>query len=246
LAGNDFCAVVKFVVAVFVGQGVAAQLLTQPVAERLYYREDDTARRSLDGVAFDEVELTIGIGLLIVVQTVEVHHLQDGGLLEKFFWNFCDNYIEIVKHRLYRPEEFGDTPRYSGQKTVYIILYKLLQDFSIYFPYITEEIYQELYHDNKSIHITEIKPLNYSFDNEIKNGDLIIDIISQARGEKSINNISLKTPIKNLDLSLDNELKDAINKSIKDFKATLFINNLIINDCDKDYMINKIELDLSE
>ncbi len=167
-------------------------------------------------------------------------------LLEKLFWNFCDNYIEIVKHRLYRPEEFGYIPRYSGQKTVYTILYKLLQDFSIYFPYITEEIYQELYHDNKSIHITEIKPLNYSFDNEIINGDLIIDIISQARGEKSNNNLSLKTPIKNLDLSLNNELKEAINKSIKDFKATLFINNLIINACDKDYTINKIELDLDE
>lgn len=53
--------------------------------------------------------------------------------LEKFFWNFCDNYIEIVKHRLYRPEEFGEVPRYSGQKTVYTILYKILQDFSIFF-----------------------------------------------------------------------------------------------------------------
>ena len=166
--------------------------------------------------------------------------------LEKFFWNFCDNYIEIVKHRLYRPEEFGEIPRYSGQKTVYTILYKLLQDFSIYFPYIAEEIYQELYHDNKSIHVTEIKQLDYSFDNEIRNGDLIIDIISQARGEKSNNNLSLKTPIKNLDLSLNSELKEAINKSIKDFKATLFIKNLNINDIDKDYTIDKIDLDLSE
>ena len=42
--------------------------------------------------------------------------------LEKFFWNFCDNYIEITKHRLYRPEEFGIKERYSGQKTIYIIL----------------------------------------------------------------------------------------------------------------------------
>ena len=163
--------------------------------------------------------------------------------LEKFFWNFCDNYIEIVKHRLYRPEEFGETPRYSGQKTIYIILYKLLQDFSIYFPYITEEIYQELYHDNKSIHLTEIKELNYNFDKEIKNGDLIIDIISQARGEKSNNNLSLKTPIKNLELELNKELKESINKSIKDFKATLFIDNLIIKDCDKDYKMCKIELE---
>ena len=47
-----------------------------------------------------------------------------------------------------------------------------------------------------------------------------------------------------LDLSLNSELKEAINKSIKDFKATLFINNLIINDCENNYIINKIELDL--
>ena len=66
-------------------------------------------------------------------------------ILEKFFWNFCDNYIEIVKHRLYRPEEFGEKARYSGQKTIYILLYKLLQDFSIFFPFITEEIYQDIF-----------------------------------------------------------------------------------------------------
>ena len=166
--------------------------------------------------------------------------------LEKFFWNFCDNYIEIVKHRLYRPEEFGDIPRYSGQKTIYIILYKLLQDFSIYFPFITEEIYQELYHDEKSIHLTLIKPLKYNFSKEIKNGDLLIDIISRARGEKSNANISLKTPIKNLKLSVNQELKDAINSSLKDFKATLFIENLIINDKEKDYTIDKIELNLND
>lgn len=166
--------------------------------------------------------------------------------LEKFFWNFCDNYVEIVKHRLYRPEEFGEVPRYSGQKTVYTILYKLLQDFSIFFPFITEEIYQELYHNNKSIHLTEIIPLDYKYDLEVKNGDLMVEIISQARGEKSNNNLSLKTPIKNLNLSLNKELKDAVNASIKDFKATLFIDNLSINDINNGYTIDNIELDLEE
>ena len=164
--------------------------------------------------------------------------------LEKFFWNFCDNYIEIVKHRLYRPEEFGDTPRYSGQKTVYIILYKLLQDFSIFFPFITEEIYQELYHDNKSIHLTEIKQLNYDFKDEVFNGNKIIEIISQVRGEKSTKNLSLKTPITNLEISLNNNLKQAIILAKKDFQATLFIKKLVLNDSNDNFKINNIELEI--
>lgn len=165
---------------------------------------------------------------------------------EKFFWNFCDNYIEIVKHRLYRPEEFGMMSRYSGQKTIYTLLYKLLQDFSIYFPFITEEIYQELYHDNKSIHLTEIKQLEFDFIEEIKNGDSIIEIISQARGEKTNNNVSLKTPIKKLTINLNDNLKKAIEASIKDFNATLFIQDLELIESDKRFEITNIELDLEE
>ena len=166
--------------------------------------------------------------------------------LEKFFWNFCDNYIEIVKHRLYRPEEFGEMPRYSGQKTVYTILYKLLQNFSIFFPFITEEIYQGIFAKEKSIHTTEIKPLSATFDKEIVNGDLMVEIISIARGEKTNNAVSLKTHIKNLVLSVNKDLKDAINKSIKDFKATLFIENLQLNESSDGYSVDTIELNLDE
>ena len=162
--------------------------------------------------------------------------------LEKFFWNFCDNYIEIVKHRLYRPEEFGDIARYSGQKTIYIILYKLLQDFSIYFPFITEEIYQELYHDCPSIHKTTIKELDYDFDTEASQVDKLIEIISIVRGEKTNNNVSLKTPVTNITISIDKELNEALEKAIKDFKATLTIENLTINTIDKNYKIDNIEL----
>lgn len=166
--------------------------------------------------------------------------------LEKFFWNFCDNYIEIVKHRLYRPEEFGMEARRSGQKTVYLLLYKLLQDFSIFFPFITEEIYQELYHKEKSIHVTKIEFLNYDFAKEVKTGNDIINIISEARGEKTKHNVSLKTPIRILKLNLSKELKEAICTSIKDFKATLFIENLELNEIESGWTIDKIELSLEE
>ena len=165
-------------------------------------------------------------------------------IFEKFFWNFCDNYIEIVKHRLYRPEEFGEKARYSGQKTIYILLYKLLQDFSIFFPFITEEIYQDIYHDMKSIHITEIKSLNYSFDEEIVNGNLMCEIISMVRGKKSSSNLSLKTIVKKLEIDCSPNLKKAIEEANKDFKATLFINELVINSIKDGYKINEIDLEL--
>src|SRR5699024_8965071 len=99
-----------------------------------------------------------------------------------------------------------------GQKTVYILLYKLLQDFSIFFPFITEEIFQEIYHNNKSIHTTEIEPLKYMFNEEVKYGDEIINIISEARGAKTNNNVSLKTPIKNLSIGVSKELEEAIDR----------------------------------
>ena len=86
-----------------------------------------------------------------------------------------------------------------------------------------------------------IKYFQYTRD-QLKNGDMIIDIISQVRGVKSSSNMSLKTPVKDLKLSVNKDLKGAINKSIKDFKATLFIERLSLNDIQKDYSIDDIEL----
>ena len=163
-------------------------------------------------------------------------------VLEKFFWNFCDNYLEIVKHRLYRPEEFGEKARLSGQKTIYIILYKLLQKFSIFFPFVTEEIFQEIYHNAPSIHKTLIEKLKYDFQEELKLGDSLVEIISIARGAKTSSNVSLKTPIRILDIDLSQKLEKALNEAMPDFKATLFIENLKTNNIDKDYKVNTIEL----
>ena len=122
------------------------------------------------------------------------------------------------------------------------LLYKLLQDFSIYFPFITEEIFQELYHSNPSIHTTEIKLLNYSFEKEIELGNQMIEIISQARGAKTNSNVSLKTPIKNLEIGVNKELKTAIEISIKDFRATLFIENFEMYDKESNFEVKNIEL----
>ena len=107
-----------------------------------------------------------------------------------------------------------------------------------------KRLYQELFSKEKSIHLTKIEQLEYDFEDEINTGDIIIEIISKIRGEKSNNNLSLKTEVKLLDLSLNKNLIEAINSMIQDFKATLFIDELVLNEIEENYLINKIELNV--
>ena len=161
--------------------------------------------------------------------------------LEKFFWNFCDNYIEIVKHRLYRPEEFKNTARYSGQKTIYTLLYKLLQDFSIFFPFITEELYQNINKPTKSIHQTEFEELKFDFQEENELGDILIEFISEVRGQKTIKQLSLKNPIDKLNLKVNAKIKTAVLDSLDDLKATLTIKELNLSEFNEsNYLIEDI------
>ena len=73
---------------------------------------------------------------------------------------------------------------------------------------------------------------------------MINEIISISRGEKTKSSVSLKTPIANLSLKVCKELNDAINESIKDFEATLFIENLNIELIDNGYEVSEISLNL--
>ena len=54
----------------------------------------------------------------------------------------------------------------------------------------------------------------------------------------------MKTPIKNIRLGVNGELKGAIEASMKDFKATLFIQNMEMEEIERDYEVYEIELDL--
>ena len=107
-------------------------------------------------------------------------------------------------------------------------------------------IVRKFYHNSVSIHNTTISPLNYNFKSEVELGDQIIEIISQARGAKTNSAVSLKTPIKKLNIDVSDNLRKAIEGSIKDFKATLFIEKLEMNNIKDGFNVNEIELNLEE
>ena len=105
---------------------------------------------------------------------------------EKFFWSmFCDNYLEIVKKRIYESKKGKE----SAQYTLYHSLLTILKLMAPIMPFITEEIYQEYYRNpknssnfgaqktsgflgnekEKSIHISEWPKIVSSLDKSIEN-----------------------------------------------------------------------------
>jgi valyl-tRNA synthetase len=124
--------------------------------------------------------------------------------VRSFTWHlFCDFYIEAIKHRLYKPEEYGEKKRKAAQFTLYAAIYRILQLLAPITPHITEEIYQHMYTEDikkESIHVTPWPTLEAErIDDEAeKYGDLIMAVIGSIRKEKSERKIPLNAPIKKL------------------------------------------------
>ena len=150
--------------------------------------------------------------------------------LERFFWNFCDNYIEIVKRRLYNPDVFGKAGQESGQMACYLVLLGMLKMFSPFLPHITEEIYQAYYASKESkpsIHVSNYLNLGEVSDKTLLyNGEVLTQIVSDIRGYKSENKISLKTIISSLKITLPADEIDFVKASEQDLKGVGGINEI--------------------
>jgi valyl-tRNA synthetase len=122
--------------------------------------------------------------------------------LEKLFWNdFCDNYLEIIKNRIYNKE--GDE-KISAQHTLYNSFLNILKLFAPIVPFITEEIYQEFFLKNpirisnkkleKSIHISKW-PISKKDKLENNKLEIFCDILTKVRQAKSEAKKSMKSQI---------------------------------------------------
>jgi valyl-tRNA synthetase len=153
--------------------------------------------------------------------------------IDEFFWNdFCDNYLEIVKDRLYKPEIHGEEERLSAQYALYSVLLKLLKLYAIYVPYITEEIYQGYFKGFEkadSIHL-----LQWNMKLEEKNqrilefGENIKTIIGEVRKYKSERNLSLKDSLDCIFINAPGKDEKYLLRTLNDIKACTWADKIQI------------------
>ena len=148
---------------------------------------------------------------------------------EEFFWkDFCDNYLEVVKKRVYQGK---GNKKLSAQYTLYQSLLTILKLIAPIMPFITEEIYQTYYkktEGDKSIHLAEWpkwdkKNLGLWSEKDIISTThfanrwfLLKDIISKVRQEKTNN----KKPMNaECILSLPEGARNKLADMLDDLKA---------------------------
>lgn len=138
---------------------------------------------------------------------------------DNFFWkSFTDNYLEIVKNRVYNGTE---KEKASAFYTLYNALLIFIKLFAPITPYITEEIYQNHFREYekiKSIHLCSWPEKIDVKDNgdDDEKWEKITEVISKVRQEKTKAQKPMNAPIK---LTLDKKIIKFLKDCLKDIES---------------------------
>ncbi|WP_109506522.1 valine--tRNA ligase [Nocardioides speluncae] len=181
--------------------------VTAPLDCALIGRLEEVIRRTTE--AFDDYDYTTAL------ETVE-----------KFFWEFCDDYLELVKERAYggpgdAEDATGSIATESAKAALAVALHVQLRLLAPFLPYVTEEVWS--WWREGSIHLTTW-PAPTDLGSAAAADGSMIDAVGSAlagiRGAKSQAKVSMRAELSRVEISGPAALVAAAEQAADDLRAT--------------------------
>lgn len=138
-----------------------------------------------------------------------------------YFWEIvADEYLEMIKHRLFENDAAAIAIVRRIMKDLIILLHPMA-------PHITEEIYFRLYGEKKSVLLENLPDISYIKEDQevLEKGKIIKKFSSMIRTSKISRKLAMPTPV-DVKYYADKKSLDVIREVENDIKKTLKIENL--------------------
>jgi valyl-tRNA synthetase len=140
-------------------------------------------------------------------------------ITEKFFWEFCDDYVELVKERAYGDP--ADPATVSAKATLAIALHSQLRLLAPFLPYVTEEVWS--WWQEGSIH-RAAWPTELELGAAAATDDAALDAVAAAlsgiRGVKSTAKVKMRTPLARTEITGPEKLVREAERAAEDLRRT--------------------------
>lgn len=220
-----------------IGRRLAIKLLNATKFALAIGREDDNHHVESEAlVTWDSTNVTEDIDRSAMAELARVvtsataslesyEHSKALEVVEAFFWQFCDDYIELVKNRAYGTADVtGHIPSQqavlSARTTLGLCLDAFARLLAPYLPFACEEVWSWMHSDSDSVHRSAWpNPALYEEASQGVSPDLLAysgQTLAALRGIKSKAKVSMKTPILSVTIAAGAEVAEAVAKALDD------------------------------